>query len=81
MGDLAAAGCAWSARGDPGYDGKWAGLARRGRFTPRSWPQRAVRVHWGLSQRPMGVDCGLSYTTVQAVISKTANVTLAELHL
>jgi len=47
MGALAAAGCAWSARGDPGYGGKWAGLARRGRCTPRSWAQRAVRVQMG----------------------------------
>jgi len=36
MGALAAAGCAWSARGEPGYAGKWAGLARRGCWTPRS---------------------------------------------
>jgi len=27
MGDLTAAGCAWSARGNPGYGGKWAWLA------------------------------------------------------
>jgi len=59
MGALAAAGCAWSARGDPGYGGKRAGLARRGRCTPRSWAQRAVRVDWGLS-----------YTTVQATIAQ-----------
>ena len=39
MGALAAAGCAWSARGDPGYAGKWAGLARCGCCTPRSWAQ------------------------------------------
>jgi len=57
MGALAAAGCAWSASGDPGYGGKWAGLARHGRCTPSSWTQRAVRV-----------DCGLSYTTVEATI-------------
>jgi len=32
MGALAAAACAWSARGDPaGYGAKWAALARRGR--------------------------------------------------
>jgi len=54
MGALAAAGCAWSARGDPRYGGKWAWLASRGRSTANSWAQRAVRV-----------DCGLSYTTVQ----------------
>jgi len=28
MGALAAAACAWSARGDPGYAGKWAGSSR-----------------------------------------------------
>jgi len=66
MGALAAAGCAWSARGEPAYAGKWTGLARRGRWTPRSWARRAVRVQWGLSQRPVRVDCGLSYTRVQA---------------
>jgi len=47
MGALAAAGCAWSARGDPHYGGKWAWLARRGRCTASSWAQRAVRVDWG----------------------------------
>jgi len=51
-----------------------AGLARRGRWTPRSWAQRAVRVQWGLSQRPVRVDCGLSYTTVQATIALCAIV-------
>jgi len=58
MGALAAAGCAWSVRGDPGYGGKWAWLTRRGRCTASSWAQRAVRVDWGLS-----------YTTVQATIA------------
>jgi len=53
-----------AARGDPGYAGKWAWLTRRRRWTPRSWAQRAVRVQWGLSQRLVRVDCGLSYTTV-----------------
>ena len=38
MGALAAAGCAWAARGDPGY-------------TPHSLVQRALRIQWGLSQR------------------------------
>jgi len=28
-----------------------------------------VRVNWGLSQQPARVDCGLSYTTVQATIA------------
>jgi len=50
MGALAAADCAWSARGKPGYTGKWAGLARCGRWTPRSWVQWPVRVEWRLSQ-------------------------------
>jgi len=31
-----------------------------------------VRVDWGLSQRPARVDCGLSYTTVQATIALVA---------
>jgi len=70
MGALAAAGCAWSARGDPGYGGKWAGLARRGRCTPRSWEQRAVRVLCRLSQRPVRVDGGLSYTAFQSTIAR-----------
>jgi len=74
MGALAASGCAWYARGDPGYGGKWAGLARRGHCTPCSWAQRAVRVDWGLSQWPVRVDCGLSYTTVQATIARSAIV-------
>jgi len=26
-----------------------------------------VRINWGLSQRLVHVDCGLSYTTVQAI--------------
>ena len=33
-----------------------------------------VRVDWGLSQRPARVDCGLSYTTVQATIARSAIV-------
>jgi len=33
-----------------------------------------VRVDWGLSQRPARVDCGLSYTTVQATITRSAIV-------
>jgi len=74
MGTLATAGCAWSARGDPGYSGKWAGLARHGRCTPCSWAQWAVRVYWGLSQRPVRVDCGLSYTTVQATITLRSTI-------
>jgi len=37
MGASATAGCAWSARGDPRYGGKWAWLARRDRCTASSW--------------------------------------------
>ena len=74
MGALAAAGCTWSARGEPGYAGKWAGLARRGRWTPCSWAQRAERIQWGLSQRLVRADCGLSYTTVQATIAQSTIV-------
>ena len=33
-----------------------------------------VRVDWGLSQRPAGVGCGLSYTTGQATIARSAIV-------
>jgi len=73
MGAVAAAGCAWSARGNLGYGGKWAGLARRGCCTPRSLAQRAVRVDWGLSQWPVRVNCGLSYTTVQAIVACIIN--------
>jgi len=29
---------------------------------------------WGLSQRPVRVDCGLSYTTGQATIAQSAIV-------
>jgi len=49
MGALAAAGWAWSARGDTRYGGKRAWLAGRGRCTASSWAQWAVRVDWGLS--------------------------------
>ena len=31
-------------------------------------------VDWGLSQRPARVDCGLSYTTGQATIARSAIV-------
>jgi len=73
-GALAAAGYAWSARGNPGYRGNWAGLASRRCCTPRSWAQRAVRVQWGLSQRPVRVDSGISYTTVQATTAQSVIV-------
>ena len=66
MGALAVAGCAWSARGDPGYGGKWAGLARRGRCTPCSWAQREVRVHWGLSQQACASTGG--FLTLQLLV-------------
>ena len=33
-----------------------------------------VPVDWGLSQRPAHVDCGLSYTTGQATIARSAIV-------
>jgi len=38
---IAAAGCAWSARGETRYGGKWAWLARRG-------PCAASRPEWQL---------------------------------
>jgi len=60
MGALAAAGCAWSARGDPRYGRKWAWVARRSRSTASSWAQRAVRVDWGL--------CGLFFARLWIVV-------------
>jgi len=33
-----------------------------------------MRVDWGLSERPVRVDCGLSYTTIQATIALCAIV-------
>jgi len=33
-----------------------------------------VPVDWGLSQRPARVDCGLSYTTGQSTIARSAIV-------
>jgi len=52
MGALAAAGWAWSARGDPGYTEKWAGLARHCHCMPRSWVQLTVRVQWDFLNEP-----------------------------
>jgi len=34
---------------------------------------RALRVQWGLSQTGVRVDCGLSYTTVQATIAQNGS--------
>jgi len=62
MGALAA--CPWSARGDPGYGGKWAGSLHATQLGATGGG-----VQWGLSQRPVRVDCGLSYTAVQATIA------------
>jgi len=73
MGALAAAGCTWSVCGKPAYAGKWAGLARRGRWMPRSWAQWAVRVQWGLSQWAVCVDWGL---TQRACVSTAGLLTL-----
>jgi len=49
MGALAAAGCAWSARGDSGYGWKWAWLARRGCLHGKQLgaTDGARRLHWG----------------------------------
>jgi len=58
MGALAAAGCAWR-----GTSTVRSGRGCLGAVVAR---HAAVRVQWGLSQRPVRVDCGLSYTTVQA---------------
>ena len=64
MGTLAAAGCTWSVRGDPGYSGKWAGLARRDRCTPRSWTQQVVHIDWGfLTLQLACIDNYLSVTS------------------
>ena len=59
--------CAW-ARGDPGYGGKWTGWlgAPARSLHATRLGATAVRIHWGISQRPVRVDCGLSYTAVQA---------------
>ena len=65
--------CAWR----PWLRWEVGWLARRHRCTPRSWAQRAVRVQWGLSQRPVRVPCRLSYTTVQATIALCAIVDCA----
>jgi len=40
-----------------------------------------VPVDWGLSQRPAHVDCGLSYTTGQATIARSAIVACSALYM
>jgi len=60
MGTLAAAGsCAWAARDDPGY------MPRTGR-NRRCASNGGFLNERGLSQWPVRVDCGLSYTTGEA---------------
>jgi len=54
----------WSALGDPGYGGKWAESLHA-----KQLGATGGDVQWGLSQRPVRVDCGLSCTTVQATIA------------
>jgi len=44
---------------------------RKGGPRPMGAFSTGVRVDWGLSQRPVLVDCGLSYTTVQATIARS----------
>jgi len=63
MGALAATGCAWR---------PWlhaTQLGATGTARPMGAFSMGVRVDWGLSQRPVRIDCGLSYTTGQATIA------------
>ena len=53
---LAAAGCAWSARGATVGSG-------------RGWLGAVVARQADWAQRPVRVDGGLSYTTVQAIVA------------
>jgi len=66
MDTLAAVACVWSARGDPGYGAKWVALARHGRS--------GVARPMGAFSMGVCVDCGLSYTTVQATIAQSTIV-------
>jgi len=61
MDTLAAAACAWPARGDPGYGAKW-----RGRL--------GVARPIGAFSTGVCIDCRLSYTTVQARIAQSTIV-------
>ena len=59
MGALAAAGCAWSVRGDTrSYGGKLAWLAGRDCCTALSWVHWAVRVTGGFLVSVMDEMCG-----------------------
>jgi len=46
MGTLAVAGCAWSARSDTCYGGKWAWLAGHGRSCPKYDNSRHFGPHF-----------------------------------
>jgi len=52
----------------PGHSGGDGRCASNGAFST------GVPVDWGLSQRPARIDCGLSYTTGQATIARSAIV-------
>jgi len=62
MGALAA--YEWSACGEPAYAAKWAGPLHATQLG-----SMGGGVDGELSQRPVRVDCRLSYTTVQATIA------------
>jgi len=49
-------------------------LGAMGGARPMGAFSTVVRVDWGLSQRQVCVDCGLSYTTVQATIVQSTIV-------
>jgi len=74
MGALATAGSTWAARGDPGSASAWCLHHALGAARPMGAFSTGVRVDWGPSQRPVHVDCGLSYTTGQATIAQSTIV-------
>jgi len=47
---------------------------RNGWWRPMGAFSIGVRINWGLSQRPVCVDYGLSYTTVQATVTQSVTV-------
>ena len=65
----ALAACARSARDEHAYAGKWAGSLHATQLG-----STGGGVQWGLSQRAVRVDCGLSYTTVQTTTTQSAIV-------
>jgi len=59
--------CAWSARCNPRYGGKWVWLARCGRCTASSWVQRALRVNWGVGLWTLTRMCSITQTDAIAL--------------